>query len=97
MSFIETISEDNFLFICSSELRMRIVLLLLQKTATPGYLTDLFGSSFSQVSRALGELSERDLINVLDPDKRKNREYTLSETSMELLRKLSRFLNEHLK
>ena len=87
---------SDFSFICSSELRLQIILRLLVQSLTPGELTDSIGMTFSQISRALGELLERKLVQVQDPDIRKDRYFSLTDDSKIILTKLKEFLDSHL-
>lgn len=73
-------------FIISSRYRIQAVRSLHERPSTPSGIAEQFDVSIAHVSRALGELRERELVELLVPeDRKKGRIYGLTEEGADLI------------
>jgi len=72
-------------FIKASEIRLSILESLNERVKTPTELKLEFKVPISRVSTILKELSEKELIDNLTPDRRKSKMFSLSKKGKQLL------------
>lgn len=77
-----------YAFLTASDVRREIALSLDGGPLTPTQIADDKGLNISHVSQKLGELSERGVIECINPERRKGRLYTLTEEGMDAIEKL---------
>lgn len=65
-------------FIKASKYREDILTILIKDVSTPKEIADKLDVHISQVSRTLNELAEMELINVLNPNMKKGRIYSIT-------------------
>ena len=71
-------------YIKASKNRIRVFQLLAKGEKTPKELQKDLGLHFSQISRALKELKEREIVECLNEDSRMGKIYALSEKGKEI-------------
>jgi len=69
----------NYAYVISSTVRKKIILSLSEKPLTPTQIAEETSLNLSQVSRNLKKLSEKKLVECLNPDEKKGRLYHLLE------------------
>ncbi len=69
----------EYAFVIRSEVRKKIMITLSNKPLTPTQIADETELNLSQVSRNLKKLSERGLVELLNPEEKKGRLYRLME------------------
>ena len=72
-------------FIKASEIRLSILESLNERVQTPTELKEQFKVPISRVSSILKELSEKDLIENLTPDRRKSKMFSLTKKGKTIL------------
>ena len=72
-------------FVKASEVRLSILESLNEKVQTPTELKELLGVPISRISAILKELSEKDLIENLTPDRRKSKMFSLTKKGKTIL------------
>lgn len=89
---MDSIDWDKYGYVKSSEYRQAILLKLDEFPQTPTDLRDKTEFHRSHISSVLQELSEKELVECLNPDAKKGRVYSLTEegeTMVEALRQSS--------
>jgi len=69
----------EYAFVIRSEVRKKIIITLSNKPLTPTQIADETELNLSQVSRNLKKLSERGLVELINPEEKKGRLYRLVE------------------
>jgi len=82
------IEWDKVSYVMASKVRFGILTSLNKKVMTPIELTKELNIPISSVSKTLGELVEKDLIECLTPKRRKSRIYNISKSGREILEKI---------
>lgn len=85
----ELIPWELMSFVMASKIRIKILISLKEGIKTPKQLANEINTHLSHVSRALKELSEKDLIECLTPKVHKNKFYTITKRGKQLLKKIS--------
>jgi predicted transcriptional regulator len=80
-------SWEDIGFIKASQYRLRILSLLSDGPKTPRELVDSLKIHFSQVSLILNQLSERKMVECLNPEAVKGKLYHLTEKGKNILAK----------
>jgi predicted transcriptional regulator len=76
---------DTVGFVFSSQLRLKILLVLRESKNTPKQLSASLKKPMSHVSKALKQLSERQLVECLTPKRRKGRLYDITKRGNQVL------------
>jgi len=77
---------DDAGFVLSSEYRVTVLHELSKAPATPSAMADRSGHAIAHISRTLGKLRERGLVDLLvSEDRRKGRIYGLTDYGREVL------------
>jgi len=79
---------DLISFVKSSDKRFQILSLLKDAVSTPSDISKKLDIPISHVSSTLSELSERDLIVCLTPERRKTKLFETTETGKSILLKI---------
>lgn len=81
---------DEIGFVISSKYRLAVIERLAESPATPSKIAEDEGVSIASVSHALGQLRERELVELLvDEDRRKGRVYGITDRGGELWDEIS--------
>lgn len=76
---------DEIGFVISSKYRIAVIGRLVESPATPSKISEDEDVSIASVSHALGQLRERELVELLvDEDRRKGRVYGITDRGREL-------------
>ena len=87
-------------YLAASKYRMKIIQSLVDKPKTPKELARELGLYISHVSSTLSDLSEKGIIECLNPSQKKGRFFTLTDIGKELekeLRNRKNLLNQFFK
>ncbi|MEA3307398.1 MAG: winged helix-turn-helix domain-containing protein [Elusimicrobiota bacterium] len=76
---------DLVSFVIASEIRFKILVSLNNKVQTPTDLKREFNVPISRISAVLKELSEKELIENLTPERRKSKMYSITEEGRKVL------------
>jgi DNA-binding MarR family transcriptional regulator len=80
---------DNISFVISSQYRIAVLQRLAEGPATPSQIADTADVGIAHVSRALQELRDRDLVELLvSEERRKGRVYGITEAGSEVWTKI---------
>jgi len=79
---------DLISFVKSSDKRFRILSFLNDAISTPSDISTKFDIPISHVSNTLSELSERELVICLTPERRKTKLYQSTENGRKILSKI---------
>lgn len=82
------IEWDKVSYVMASKVRFGILTSLNKKVMTPIELTKELNIPISSVSKTLGELVDKDLIECLTPKRRKSRIYSISKSGKGILGKI---------
>ncbi len=77
-------------FVLSSDLRFKVLLRLSAGETTPSELAGTLGSPISHVSKALRELTDRELVKCLTPTRRRTRFYGITDAGKSVLSEVHR-------
>jgi predicted transcriptional regulator len=77
-------------FIKASEIRLSILESLNERVQTPTELKEKFNVPISRVSSILKELSEKELVENLTPDRRKSKMFSLSKKGKSILQEIQK-------
>ena len=75
-------------YIKASKYREGILTILVKDACTPKEIADKLNVHISQVSRTLNELAEMELINVLNPNMKKGRIYSVTQLGDKCLKSM---------
>ena len=81
---------DLISFITSSKIRFKVLITLNKSPITPTDLSKKLNLHNSAISRALNELSKKDLIDCLTNKRTKSKYYKISQLGKELLEKINK-------
>ena len=79
---------DKYGFIEASDVRKKIALQLSEEPCTPTKIAESEGFSLSHVSQKLKELSKEEIVECVNPKRRKGRLYALTEVGEKATNKL---------
>jgi len=77
---------DELSYIISSKVRLKILIAIANEASTPSKLSEKLGIPMSQVSTALKELSDMNIVKCLTPKRKKGRLYISTEKGLEILK-----------
>lgn len=84
----DSVDMDTVSWVIASEYRMKTCRELKRSIGTPKGLADSMGKKLPHVSRALGQLQDRDMVQLeSDEDRKKGRIYSLTEKGRAVLEK----------
>ncbi len=78
----------NYSYVISSKVRTKIIKALENKPLTPTQIAEKTDMNLSQVSHSLRDLTDENLIECMNPKKKKGRLYTLLEDGEWVLKKI---------
>lgn len=77
-------------YVFSSELRFKVLIELRKSQQTPSQLARGLSQPISHVSKALSELSDKELVECLTPTRKKGRFYEITKDGEEVLDEISK-------